>query len=117
VVMLEEHRSVPWNALPGQMVDVGEGELLSTEPIMMGFILLTCENRRVGVGDGEGTDAFVVYSTGYQGVDDGRSTITYSCEQLQLSFLTKAITLAFKPGQCFRPQANQPIVAQRITKA
>lgn len=26
VVMLEEHRSVPWNALPGQMVDVGEGE-------------------------------------------------------------------------------------------
>jgi hypothetical protein len=26
LVMLEEHRSVPWNALPGQMVDIGEGE-------------------------------------------------------------------------------------------
>jgi hypothetical protein len=26
VMMLEEHRSVPWNALPGQMVDIGEGE-------------------------------------------------------------------------------------------
>lgn len=26
MTMLEEHRSVPWNALPGQMVDVGEGE-------------------------------------------------------------------------------------------
>lgn len=27
ITMLEEHRSVPWNALPGQMVDVGEGKL------------------------------------------------------------------------------------------
>jgi SAM-dependent methyltransferase len=27
ITMLEEHRSVPWNALPGQMVDVGGGEL------------------------------------------------------------------------------------------
>lgn len=26
VTLLEEHRSVPWNALPGQMVDVGGGE-------------------------------------------------------------------------------------------
>ncbi|KAM0711816.1 hypothetical protein Q7P35_001185 [Cladosporium inversicolor] len=26
VVMLEEHRSVPWNALPGQMVCIGDGE-------------------------------------------------------------------------------------------
>ena len=28
VSMLEEHRSVPWNALPGQMVNIGSGELL-----------------------------------------------------------------------------------------
>lgn len=28
VTMLEEHRSVPWNALPGQMVGAGGGELL-----------------------------------------------------------------------------------------
>lgn len=35
----------------------------------------------------------------------------------QLSFLTKAMAEAFKPGQCLRPHANQPIVAKRRTNA
>jgi hypothetical protein len=26
--MLVEHQSVPWNALPGQMVEIGGGEFL-----------------------------------------------------------------------------------------
>lgn len=67
VVMLEEHRSVPWNALPGQMVDVGDGECYCICR-GRGVCLLTCWYRRVGVGDGEGSNAFVVYFTGCQGV-------------------------------------------------
>ena len=44
VVMLEEHRSVPWNALPGQMVCVGEGEFLwfRWDGMFEGVDLLTC---------------------------------------------------------------------------
>lgn len=78
-----------------------------------GVRLLTCRCRRMGAREWEGTNAFVVYSEGCQGVEHGRSII----EIVQLSFRTKAITLAFKPGQCLRPQANQPTVAQRSTKA
>lgn len=78
-----------------------------------GVRLLTCPGRRMGAGDWEGSDAFVVYSEGCQGVENRRSVI----EIVQLSFRTKAITLAFNPGQCLRPQANQPTVAQRSTNA
>jgi hypothetical protein len=83
VVMLEEHRSVPWNALPGLMVDVGDGEFLFfflifswwSDVILRILGLLTCWHRRVGAGDGEGSNAFVIYSTGCQGVDFGRPTM------------------------------------------
>lgn len=45
VTMLEEHRSVPWNAMPagGMMVGVGGGELFLF--FVFGLILLTCGFR------------------------------------------------------------------------
>jgi hypothetical protein len=116
VTMLEEHRSVPWNALPGRMVCVGDGEF-AVRCDKDGVCLLTCECRRVGVGDGEGSVTFVVYATGCQGVRERRVLWTSTSKLFQLSFRTKAITLAFKPGQCLRPQANHPTVAQKSTKA
>ena len=76
VVMLEEHRSVPWNALPGQMVDVGDGEFsLAVRCEFEEIGLLTCGFRGVGVRDGEGSDAFVVYAQGCQGVDHSQEFI------------------------------------------
>ena len=71
VTMLEEHRSVPWNALPGQMVSVGDGELLLQRWRSVGVALLTHDCRRVGAGDREGSIAAVVYSTGCQRIKMG----------------------------------------------
>jgi hypothetical protein len=109
VVMLEEHRSVPWNALPGQMVDVGDGELLSTEPVMMGFPLLTCENRRMGVGDGEGSGAFVVYSTGCQGVEYGRPMVSITrATSALLSNQGNHTSIRARPVLAHPRRTNQP---------
>jgi hypothetical protein len=45
VTMLVEHQSVPWNALPGQMVEVGGGEFSSVWRVVwmvVGVCSLTC---------------------------------------------------------------------------
>jgi hypothetical protein len=35
VTALVEHKSVPWNALPGMMVEVGGGEFFSLSPLFL----------------------------------------------------------------------------------
>jgi hypothetical protein len=53
---LVEHKSVPWEALPGQMVELGNGEFLLPSFVVMrvGLFVLIELRRRIRIEGGEG---------------------------------------------------------------
>lgn len=56
-----EHRSLPWEALPGQMVDLGNGKSCIWDVLYQWSLLIWC-HRRVCAEGGEGADAAVIYA-------------------------------------------------------